>query len=177
MKFSTQLVLSILGITVLSLSVFGGIAYWIIDDGHEQTHNQLLQQMVKTIHRHWLKTDTKTLTQASLDEMHEIFATPDTTLLIENIDGTRLIANNITQSPSALSAEIKLVIKTSTPTANYGSIEVDNHAYHWNTSQLPNSQYRLTLLHDDSTGQHQSDFKLGMRLLTTSFIIIWRPSG
>ena len=173
MKFSTQLVLSILGITILSLSVFGSIAYWIIDDSHDQTHNELLQHMATTMQKHWLASEEKTLTQASLNVMHEKFATPDTTLLIENIDGTRLIANNITQSPSALSAEIRLAIETSTTTANYGSIKIDNHAYHWNTSQLPDSQYRLTLLHDDSTGQHQTDYKLAIRLLSTSIIIIW----
>ena len=174
MKFSTQLVLSILGITILSLSVFGSIAYWIIDDGHEQNHNQLLQHITKTIHKDWLKTNTRTLTQASLDEMYEKFATPDTILLIENIDGTLMIAGNTTQNPLELSSDItRANKKTDTATANYGTLKIDKHAYHWNISRLPASQYRITLLHDDSTGQHQNDFKLGMRLLATSIIIIW----
>ncbi|MDH5387728.1 MAG: EAL domain-containing protein [Gammaproteobacteria bacterium] len=174
MKFSTQLVLSILGITILSLSVFGSIAYWIIDDGHDQTHNELLQHMATTIHKHWLVSKEKTLTQASLNLIHEKFAAPDSILLVEHLNGTRLLVGNTTQTPSAFIAKIKHAIKISNAsTANYGSLEIDNRAYHWNISQLPNSQYRLTLLHDDSTGQHQSDFKLGMRLLATSIIIIW----
>jgi len=52
-------VLSILGITILSLSVFGSIAYWIIDDSHEQNHNQILQHITKTIHKHWLENEDK----------------------------------------------------------------------------------------------------------------------
>ncbi|MES0328443.1 MAG: hypothetical protein ABUK13_09670, partial [Gammaproteobacteria bacterium] len=174
MKFSTQLVLSILGITILSLSVFGSIAYWIIDDGHDQTHNEILQHMVTTMHKHWLASEEKNLTQASLNVMHEKFTTPDSTLLIEHINGTSLLAGNTTQTPSVLADEITHAIKTSeNPTTNYGSLEIDNHTYHWNTSQLPDSQYRLTLLQDDSTGQHQTDYKLAIRLLATSIIIIW----
>ncbi|MDH5611740.1 MAG: EAL domain-containing protein [Gammaproteobacteria bacterium] len=174
MKFSTQLVLSIIGITILSLSVFGGIAYWIIDDGHNQNHNELLKHITTIIHKHWLKTDIKTLTQPSLNEIYEKFATPETLFLIENIDGTCLVAGNTTLPPSELASNIASSSKkTDTAHANHGTLKMDNHDYHWNTSQLPNSQYRLTLLRDDSTGQHQSDIKLGMRLLTTSIIIIW----
>ena len=174
MKFSTQLVLSILGITILSLSVFGSIAYWIIEDGHDQNHNELLQHMVKTMRKHWRTIDTETITQSSLDIMHEKFTTSDTTILIDSIDGTRLVAGNRIQTPLALSSEIVHAIKNSdTAITNYGSLKIDDHSYHWNTSQLPDSQYSITLLHEDSTGQHQTDFKLGIRLFATSIIIIW----
>ena len=111
MMFSTQLVLSILGITILALSVFGSIAYWIIDDGHDQTHNGLLQHMATTMHKHWLASEEKNFTQTSLDVLHEKFLTPDTILLIENIDGTHLLARNTARSPSTLASEITSAIK------------------------------------------------------------------
>ena len=174
MKFSTQLVLSILGITILSLSVFGSIAYWIIDDGHDQNHTKLLQHMVTTIHKHWLVSEDKNITQASLDVMHAKFTTHDVIILLENINnGSFLISGDSTIPLLELTSEIKKTTKnTDTTTVNYGPIAIGNLAYHQNTSQLPNSQYTITLLLNDS-GQHQTDLKLGTRLLATSIIIIW----
>ncbi|MDH5710824.1 MAG: bifunctional diguanylate cyclase/phosphodiesterase, partial [Gammaproteobacteria bacterium] len=174
MKFSTQLTVSILGITILSLAVFGSIAYWIINDGHDQNHNELLQYMAETMHRHWSITGTETLTQATLDAMHDKFATADTILLIENMDGSHFVAGRTTQPPASLASNVAQSIKKSGPTtADYGVLKIDDHTYHWNTSQFTDNRRRLTILHDDSTGQHQTDFKLAMRLLATSIIIIW----
>jgi len=174
MKFSTQLVLSILGITILAQIIFGSIAFWIINDSHDLTHNKLLQHIVKTIDNDWQSTKTKKLTQDYIDKIHAKFTAEDIILLAENSNGKNLIAGNTTQTPSTLISKLKNTDKThDTPTANHGSLEIDSQDYHWISFQLANSTQQLTLLQVNSTENHQTDFRLGMRLLSTSIIIIW----
>ena len=173
MKFSTQLVLSTLSITALSLTVFGSVVYWIIDNNLNHKQNEVLEHTINTVQKYWNNSDTNTLSQSSLNKMHEKFSAPDTIFLVESTDGSLFLAGDTNQTPIELATDLISAFEKPDATTDHGSLVLNNKNYHWIISQLPNSPYSITLLKLNPSSHQQIRTKLAIRLFTTSLIIIW----
>lgn len=183
MRLSTQLTVSILGITILALAVFGSIAYWVIDDSHDRTYNDLLLYISHNIEKRWSQTEEKALTQSSLDEISRFINAPDIILLAEDTNGNKLITDNASLSASKFSSSlIDSIFKSDTSTHHedslhtqnrQGSFEIKDQSYHWVSIKYSNSPYRLTILKPSSAENHQTSSRLSTRLLVTGFVIFW----
>jgi len=173
MKFSTQLVLSTLSITALSITVFGSVAYWIIDNNLNHKQHEVLEHTVNTVQKYWNNSDTNTLDQSLLNKMHEKFSAPDTIFLVESTDGGLFLAGDTNQTAIELATKLISAFEKPDATKDHGSLALNDKNYHWLISHLPNSPYSITLLKLNPSSHQQIRTKLGMRLFTTSLIIIW----
>lgn len=174
MKFSKQLVISILGITILTQLVFGGVAYWIISDNHTESHNEILHYISETISANLVGVKKDSFSQKTLDTIHQQLAVKELVISITDSSGANFIAGNInTDSSSVISDLAKSVNKLAASEVNKGSLKMQGQKYFWLSSHVLNNQYHITLLKQDLVGGHQTNFRLGMRLLTTSIVIIW----
>ncbi|MBE8233524.1 MAG: EAL domain-containing protein [Endozoicomonadaceae bacterium] len=160
---------SIVGITVLSQVIFGGIAYWIILHDNEDCHTGHLQQMTKTIQKNFLASELKINAQAYLEKLHRNFATNKSILLL-NTNNTLTIAGIASSYASNLYRRITLAQQNQVIAPHGGIIFIDNIRFHWHSLQLDNENQ---LVFFDSCDKYKSGAVLGVRLLTTSIIITW----
>lgn len=167
MRLSSQLVGSIVGITILAQIVFGSIAYLIVLDDNKQARNSVPEYVVKKISANWITDEEKALSQPYLEQTLKYFATSGSMLHVQDKEGKAHIAG-----PGLLtSVDINKLIDFDEETS--GIVEINDQSYCWSTAILPNEQGRLTLLIKKNETAFLSNTKLASRLLVTSVIIIW----
>jgi diguanylate cyclase (GGDEF)-like protein len=169
MKTSTQILYSIIGIAVLSQIVFGSVAYWIILNDNANTHVSNIQQMAKTIQNNLSVSELKKNSQPYLEQLHKNFTTDRSILLL--ITNNNLYIAGITENNSSnIYKDLTHTYQKNPIQPQSGTIKVDDIDFHWNSTQLDNETELFFL---ESCVEYQSDSKLGVRLLTTSIIIMW----
>lgn len=172
MKFSTQLSTSIIGITILTQAVFGLIVYRVIDKEQINSDHIIFQHIINNVSKKLTSFEDTTPTQTQLNKIHEQSAAPEIILLIEDNFGNSFISGNKNHTPDSFFSALKKTKKISLPpSAIYGHLNINKDDYHWFSKKSDNNQYRITLLKKKTDiSQHSV---LGIRLITTSLIIIW----
>ncbi len=169
MKVSTQILSSILGISLLTQIIFGSIAYWIILNDHENYHENNLQQMAKTIQNNLSLTDLKKNSQTYLEQLHKSFTTDESILLL-NINNKLYITGIADKYSSKIHQDVTLAYPDNQIEPQGGTIKINDEDFHWNSAQLDD---KTDLVFLESCVKYKSDSNLGVRLLTTSIIIMW----
>ncbi len=169
MKVATQILSSIVGITVLTQIVFASVAYWIILNDHENYHGINLKQTAKTIQANLLLSDLKKDSQTYLEQLRKNFTTDDSILLI-NTNNKLYIAGIAENYSSKIYEDVMLAYKTNRTGPRGGTIQINEEDFHWNSTQLDD---KTELIFLQSCVEYKSDSNLGVRLLTTSIIIMW----
>ncbi len=169
MKISTQILCSIVGITLLTQLIFGSIAYWIISSDNSETHASHLQQIVKIIQNNVSLSELGINPQLHLDRLFESFTTDETILLL-NKNNTLVIAGIAPAFSSKIYQDIIFANSANSLSPHSATVLIDNKEFHWYSSQI-NDETELIIL--ESCDQYKSGSTLGARLLTTSIIITW----
>lgn len=169
MKVSSQILSSILGIAVLTQIIFGSVAYWIILNDHEVYHASNLLQMAKTIQNNLLLSEIKINSQTYLEKLHKNFTTDESILLL-NINNKFYIAGKAASYSSDIYQKVALAFQENPIEPRVGTIHIDDVDFHWNFVQL-DDETELVFL--ESCVKYKSDSNLGIRLLTTSIIIMY----
>ncbi len=169
MKVSAQILSSILGIAVLTQIIFGGVAYWIILNDHEVYHASNLLQMAKTIRSNLSLSELKINSQTYLEKLHKNFTTDESILLL-NTNNKFYIAGIAASYSSDIFKKVTLAIQKNPTEPRIGTFHIDHLDFHWNSVQLDNETELIFL---ESCVKYKSDSNLGIRLLTTSIIVIY----
>jgi len=168
MTLNKQILLSILGVTILAQIVFGVLAYRQLLDSRNEQLTELLTRFSGNISQQITLADNQRDTQAYLDRLQEKFFGQDFILLIQK-DGELLY-----RSGEAEFAYDVLLERLKEVSADHHSlIELSDKQYYWAVSPLPDVQYELVMLEPASTGDSDIASTLKLRLLTSGFVILW----
>ena len=168
MTLNKQILLSILGVTILAQIVFGVLAYRQLLDSRTEQLSELLKQFSGNISQQITLTGNQQDTQAYLDQLQQKFFGQDSILLIHK-DGELLY-----RSGEAEFAYDVLLERLKEVSADHHSlIELSDKQYYWTVSPLPDVQYELVMLEPASAGESDVASTLKLRLVTSGFVIIW----
>jgi len=168
MTLNKQILLSILGVTILAQIVFGVLAYRQLLDSRNEQLTELLTRFSGNISQQITLADNQRDTQAYLDRLQQRFFGQDSILLIQK-DGELLY-----RSGEAEFAYDVLLERLKEVSADHHSlIELSDKQYYWAVSPLPDVQYELVMLEPASTGDSDIASTLKLRLLTSGFVILW----
>lgn len=166
MRLSSQLIGSIVGISILAQIVYGSVAYFIVLDDHKQMSNNLLTHIINKISTNWAPGEEAK--QLYLEKMLKRFSSPNSVLLMQDRDGKIYITEN-----HDLSLGLTSNLFDRDKELESGALEINDNVYHLAKVTLPADQGQLILLNLEDEIANRSYAKLSARLLTTSIIIIW----
>lgn len=169
MKISTQILTSIVGITVITQIIFGSVAYWIISNDNAVTHINHLQQIAKTIQKNISVSELKKRAQLYLESLHKKFTTDEAILLL-SANNKLFVAGIATTYSSDIYKDVTLSYTINSSKIHNGVIFINNVKYHWHSLSLGDD---TELVIFDSCVEYKSGSILGVRLLTISIIITW----
>jgi diguanylate cyclase (GGDEF)-like protein len=168
MTLNKQILLSILGVTILAQIVFGVLAYRQLLDSRNEQLTEVLTRFSGNISQQITLADNQRDTQAYLDRLQQRFFGQDSILLIQK-DGELLY-----RSGEAEFAYDVLLERLKEISADHHSlIELSDRQYYWAVSPLPDVQYELVMLKPASTGDSDIASTLKLRLVTSGFVILW----
>ena len=168
MTLNKQILLSILGVTILAQIVFGVLAYRQLLDSRNEQLTELLTRFSGNISQQITLADNQRDTQAYLDRLQQRFFGQDSILLIQK-DGELLY-----RSGEAEFAYNVLLERLKEVSADHHSlIELSDKQYYWAVSPLPDVQYELVMLEPASTADSDIASTLKLRLVTSGFVILW----
>ena len=168
MTLNKQILLSILGVTILAQIVFGVLAYRQLLDSRNEQLTELLTRFSGNISQQITLADNQRDTQAYLDRLQQRFFGQDSILLIQK-DGELLY-----RSGEAEFAYDVLLERLKEVSADHHSlIELSDKQYYWAVSPLPDVQYELVMLEPASTADSDIASTLKLRLVTSGFVILW----
>ncbi|VAW92585.1 diguanylate cyclase/phosphodiesterase (GGDEF & EAL domains) with PAS/PAC sensor(s) [hydrothermal vent metagenome] len=170
MSLRSQILLSILGITVLAQIVFGLLAYRQVTESRGDQLTIFLQYLNRQIAEQLTLPGNQYVSEIYLEELRRKFSTPDSTLLIQD-------KNQILYSAGHTEFDLSLISKqlneAYTDKRQHGLIYLDNAEYYWAVSDLPNKNYQLIMLEPAANEEVQIAATLKQRLLTTGMVILW----
>jgi len=170
MSLRTQILLSILGITILAQAVFGFLAYRQITESRGDQLTIFLQYLNREIAERITLPGNSYVTQIYLEELRQKFSTPKSILLIQKDQLILYIAGNPGQSLSSISTHLN---KASADSDKHGLIDLDGVQYYWAISMLPDNDYQLVMLEPAHSEELEIASALKMRLFSSGFVIIW----
>jgi len=170
MSLRTQILLSILGITILAQAVFGFFAYRQISESRGDQLTIFLQYLNREIAERITMPGNRYVTQIYLEELRQKFSTPKSILLIQKDLEILYIAGNSEQSISSISRHLN---NARADSDKHGLIDMDGVQYYWAISMLPDNDYQLIMLEPSHSDELEIASALKMRLLSSGFVIIW----
>jgi diguanylate cyclase (GGDEF)-like protein len=170
MKLRTQIVLSILGITILAQVVFGFLAYRQITESRGDQLTIFLQYLNREIAERITLPGNAYVSQIYLEELRKKFSTPKSILIIQKDNSILYIAGQPSQHIDVITRHLNAAYKDAD---KHGLIEMDGIQYYWAISELPNKDYQLVMLEPAHSEELQIASALKMRLLSSGFIILW----
>ena len=174
MRLSTQLLIGIVGITVLSQIVLGLNAYWIVVDTDKHHVLEVMQQRANDVAENVaIPLVMGEPHDAALEQSRRHFAPSTDLALIIDQKGVVAIAG-----PSRQTIDTAALFQTVThleqeAEEHRGEIHVAEENFVWLSAPIAGLPYRLILLekHEIRHGSMQTTLK--NRFLTSSIIIIW----
>jgi len=170
MKLRTQILLSILGITILAQVVFGFLAYREITESRGDQLTIFLQYLNREIAERITLPGNHDVSQIYLEELRKKFSTPKSTLIIQKNNKILYIAGNPEQNLNVISKNLNAAYADSD---KHGLIEMDGIQYYWAVSELPNKEYQLVMLEPAHSEELQIANALRIRLISSGIIITW----
>jgi len=170
MSLRTQILLSILGITILAQAVFGFFAYHQITESRGDQLSIFLQYLNREIAERITMPGNRYVTQIYLEELRQKFSTPKSILLIQKDREILYIAGSSEQTISSISSHLNSAREDSD---KHSLIEMEGVQYYWAVSMLPDNDYLLVMLEPAHSDELEIASALKMRLLSSGFVIIW----
>ncbi len=170
MKLRTQILLSILGITVFAQVVFGFLAYRQISESRGDQLTIFLQYLNREIAERLTLPDNVPISKIYLEELRVRFSTPKSILVVQKDKKILYLAGNIKLSLDVIAEHLQAAYADS---SKHGLIELDGTQYYWATSSLPDAQYQLVMLEPAHSEEQQIASALRLRLISSGFVIIW----
>lgn len=170
MKLRTQILLSILGITILAQVVFGFLAYRQITESRGDQLTIFLQYLNREIAERMTLPGNAYVSKIYLEELRKKFSTPQSTLLIQKNNRILYIAGPLSAQLDIISQQLT---KAYDDSDKHGLIEINSGQYYWAVSKLPDNEYQLVMLEPADNEEIRIASTLRMRLLTSGLIIIW----
>ncbi len=170
MNLRTQILLSILGITILAQVVFGFLAYRQITESRGDQLTIFLQYLNREIAERITLPGNKYVSQIYLEELRQKFSTPKSILIIQKDKQILYIAGNPGHDLSIISKHMN---ETRDDSDKHGLVEMENEQYYWAISSLPNEQYQLIMLEPAHSEELEIASELKLRLFSSGFAIIW----
>ncbi|VAW60123.1 diguanylate cyclase/phosphodiesterase (GGDEF & EAL domains) with PAS/PAC sensor(s) [hydrothermal vent metagenome] len=170
MKLRTQILLSILGITILAQVVFGFLAYREITESRGDQLTIFLQYLNREVAERITLPGNHYVSQIYLEELREKFSTPKSILIIQKDKKIFNIAGNADLDLNTISKNLNTAYADSD---KHGLIEMDGIQYYWAVSELPNKEYQLVMLEPAHSEELQIANALRIRLISSGIIITW----
>ena len=170
MSLRTQILLSILGITILAQAVFGFFAYRQITESRGDQLTIFLQYLNREIAERITLPGNRYVTKIYLEELRQKFSTPKSILLIQKDQQILYIAGNPGQALSLISAHLN---NARADSDKHGLIDMEGVQYYWAVSTLPDNEYQLIMLEPAHSDELEIASALKMRLLSSGFVIFW----
>ncbi len=171
MRLRSQILLSVLGITVLAQVVFGLLVYRELTESRGAQLTIFLQYLNKEVAERLTLPGDQYVSEIYLEELRNRFSTPQSVLLIQKEQQILYSAGDIKKlDPSLISQQLKVAY---TGKRKHGIIYLDNNEYYWAISDLPNKNYQLIMLEPAANEEIQITKTLKQRMLTTGIVILW----
>jgi len=170
MKLRTQILLSILGITILAQVVFGLLAYRQITESRGDQLTIFLQYLSREIAERLTLPGNKYVSEIYLEELRQKFSTRKSTLIVQQGEQILYIAGDPGQKLEVIARHLK---EAYSDADKHGLIEMGGNQYYWAVSQLPDERYQLVMLEPAHNKEIQIASTLRIRLFTSGFVIIW----
>jgi len=169
MKLRTQILLSILGITILAQVVFGFLAYRQITESRGDQLTIFLQYLNREIAERITLPGNRYVSEIYLEELRQKFSTPKSILFIQQNQEILYIAGNPGLNLDDISERLK---EASAESNKHGLVELDKLQYYWAISILPDNSYQLVMLEPAHSDELEIASELRLRLLSSGFAII-----
>ena len=170
MNLRTQILLSILGVTILAQIVFGLLAYRQISDGRAEQLSASLHRFTEDIAGQISHPDTLSQTENHLEQFRQKFLAQDSILLIQK-------EGELVFSFGPLSFEISLVeqaLADMKESGNqHGQIKLTGDKYYWAYNQLPDTRFSLIIIEPASADESGIITTLQLRLISSGLVILW----
>ncbi len=170
MSLRKQILLSILGITVIAQIAFGLLAYRQITESRGDQLSIFLQYLNREIAEYMTFPDNHDVTEIYLEELRKKFSTPDSILLIQKQGDILYASGNVSADKQALSEKLKTVASDAN---QHGLLHVNGKDYYWGVSDLPDNNYQLVMLEPTNNEEQQITSVLKQRLLAIGLLIVW----
>jgi len=170
MKLRTQILLSILGITIFSQVVFGFLAYRQITESRGDQLTIFLQYLNREVAERITLPGNAYVSKIYLEELRQKFATPKSILIIQKQQEIIYIAGNTNHDLDLIAEKLN---EAYADADKHGLIEMDNTQYYWAISELPDNQYQLIMLEPAHNEEIEIASALRMRLMSSGFAILW----
>lgn len=170
MNLRTQILLSVLGITLFAQVVFGLLAYRQITESRGDQLTIFLQYLNREVAERLTLPGNQYVSEIYLEELRRKFSTADSNLYIQK-------DNKILYSAGDIDLELPLVSKKLNEAYSdknkHGLVHLGEKNYYWAISSLPNKDYQLIMLEPAANEEAQIATTLKLRLFSTGAIILW----
>jgi len=170
MKLRTQILLSILGISILAQVVFGVLAYRQITESRGDQLTIFLQYLNREIAERITLPGNRYVSEIYLEELRQKFSTPESILIIQKSNTILYIAGNTHLNLADISLRLD---EATSDIDKHGLIELNNAQYYWAISDLPNPDYQLVMLEPAHSEELEIASALKLRLLSSGLVITW----
>ncbi len=170
MKLRTQILFSIIGITIFGQIIFGLLAYRQITESRGDQLTIFLQYLNREVAERLTLPGNKYVAEIYLEELRRKFSTADSTLLIRKQDKIVYSAGDTSLDFSNVSLQLKNAYSDKN---KHGLISLQNEEYYWAVSNLPNKDYQLIMLEPATNEETLIASTLRQRLLTIGAVILW----
>jgi len=174
MRLSTQLLLGIVGITIITQGILGLNAYWIITDVDRLHVAQRLQQQAEDMaHNVAIPLVTGDSNTVALDKTRRHFSpTTDLALLVDH-KGIRGIAGPSQQQIDEQALKQLFTTPLVSGSNNTGEINLAGETYLWISVPVVGLPLQLVLLDRAGTSDGTLTATLHSRFLVISIVILW----
>lgn len=174
MRLSTQMLVAIVGITVLSQLVFGGIAYWLTVEAERGARLELMDHRAEELAREISLAVVADSLSDELLERHRRNYAPDADLvLLFDHRGLQAASGTLAaafESAPGLRAALREAAFSGTAS---GHLEASHGDLDWVSRPLFELPYRLLLVERDASHGLGLWNLVGMRFLATGLVVIW----
>lgn len=174
MRLSTQLLLGIVGITVVTQGILGLIAYWIIADVDRFHVVQLLQQQAEDVaYNVAIPLVTGDSDTVALEQTSRYFSPGTELALIVDHKGIRGITGSARTQIDEQVLTQTFVVPRVIGNKNTGEINLSGEKFLWASVPVAGLPLQLILLNRIDISEGALTATLNSRFLTTSIIMLW----
>ena len=172
MRISTQLLAAILGITVLTQVVYGGIAFWITLDAGRQARVRYLDHLATDLAR---GAEGPVITGRRFEQGLDALAPGEGLVLVYD----RAARDIVVQSPDdehARRMARQLAAADLASAVGDGPVrqaDIADQSFLWGGAAIPGTEYRLVLAEPAMAETRRIVSTLGYRLLTSGIGVLW----
>ncbi|WP_297528694.1 putative bifunctional diguanylate cyclase/phosphodiesterase [Thiohalobacter sp.] len=174
MRLSTQMLVAIVGITVLSQLIFGGIAYWLTVEAEEGVRQEMLQRRAEVLAREIsLAVVSDSLSDTLVERYRQQYVPDADLLLLYDHRGLQAASGALGESARTTPGLQAALRNAAFSGRETGRLDQGEAAFHWVSRPLFELPYRLLLVQRKEAHELGLWNLVGMRFLATGLVVIW----